>query len=116
VLSGAAERIESALDERHWGRFSWLAALGVGGFTLGLMSLVLLRRVDAQALAGGARPCSSAGRGGGQTSSGRRNWLDTLTPGMQLALLIAVGTRRPQLRRRGLQSARPPPRARQASP
>src|SRR5581483_6859760 len=28
------------LSARHWGRFSWLAALGLGGFTLGLMSLV----------------------------------------------------------------------------
>src|SRR2546421_12449434 len=40
VLTGAVDPIESALDARHWGRFSWLAALGLGGFTLGLMSLV----------------------------------------------------------------------------
>src|SRR5919198_1271480 len=40
VLPGAVEPIESALDGRHWARFSWLAALGAGGFTLGLMSLV----------------------------------------------------------------------------
>ena len=42
VLSGAVEPIESMLDEHRWGRFSWLAALGLAGFTLGLMSLVYL--------------------------------------------------------------------------
>src|SRR5437870_13744548 len=40
VLSGAVDPIESALNARHWGRFSWLAALGVAGFTAGLMALV----------------------------------------------------------------------------
>src|SRR3954447_17354285 len=40
VLKGAEEPIGEALDARHWGRFSWLAALGFAGFTLGLMGLV----------------------------------------------------------------------------
>ena len=40
VLTGAVDPITSALDARHWGRFSWLAALGLAGFTLGLMSLI----------------------------------------------------------------------------
>src|SRR5436305_5795995 len=40
VLSGAVEPIDSALSARHWGRFSWLAALGVVGFGVGLMALV----------------------------------------------------------------------------
>src|SRR5690348_18219587 len=40
VLTGAVDPIDAALNARHWGRFSWLAALGLGGFTLGLMSLV----------------------------------------------------------------------------
>src|SRR6059036_567943 len=40
VLSGAVEPIEGALGARHWGRFSWLATLGVAGFALGLMALV----------------------------------------------------------------------------
>src|ERR1044072_198225 len=31
VLSGAVDPIETALDARHWGRFSWLAGLGAGG-------------------------------------------------------------------------------------
>src|SRR5438876_7262108 len=40
VLSGAVDPVKTALDERHWGRFSWLAAVGVAGFGLGLMALV----------------------------------------------------------------------------
>ena len=40
VLTGAVDPIESALDARHWGRFSWLAVIGVAGFTAGLMALV----------------------------------------------------------------------------
>jgi ZIP family zinc transporter len=40
VLSNAVDPIDAALHAHHWGRFSWLAALGLGGFTLGLMSLV----------------------------------------------------------------------------
>src|SRR2546430_8595655 len=39
VLTGAVEPISAALDARHWGRFSWLAALGIGGFALGLLAL-----------------------------------------------------------------------------
>ncbi len=40
VLTGAVDPIESALTASDWGRFAWLAALGLAGFTLGLMSLV----------------------------------------------------------------------------
>src|SRR5439155_15198504 len=40
VLSGAVDPIEAALGARHWGRFSWLAALGAVGFAVGLMALV----------------------------------------------------------------------------
>jgi zinc transporter, ZIP family len=40
VLSQAVEPIEEALTAGHDGRFLWLAALLLGGFALGLMSLV----------------------------------------------------------------------------
>src|SRR5258707_11756683 len=40
VLTGAVDPVETALKAHHWGRFSWLATLGIAGFTLGLMSLV----------------------------------------------------------------------------
>src|SRR5437870_13362259 len=40
VLTGAVDPIETALTDRHWARFSWLALLGAAGFAVGLMSLV----------------------------------------------------------------------------
>ncbi len=90
VLSEAVEPIESALDARQWGRFSGLAAIGAAGFALGLMSLVhyaewMKRRSDRRATA-------LVGPGAAAIDEfAHRTWLDTLTPGKQLALLIAVG-------------------------
>ena len=90
VLSGAVEPIESALTARHWGRFSWLAVLGVAGFTLGLMALVhysewMKRRAS-------RRVTSLVGPGAAAIDEfGDRTWLERLTPGKQLALLIAIG-------------------------
>src|ERR1700704_644429 len=40
VLKGAESPIADALQARHWGTFTKLSALGLGGFTLGLMGLV----------------------------------------------------------------------------
>jgi ZIP family zinc transporter len=90
VLSGAVEPIETALDGRHWGRFSWLAVLGIAGFSLGLMGLVhysewMKRRAN-------RRATSLVGPGAAAIDEFQsRTWLDGLTPGKQLALLIAVG-------------------------
>jgi zinc transporter, ZIP family len=90
VLSGAVEPIESALDARHWGRFSWLALLGAGGFALGLMALVYYSEwMRARA---GRRASTLVGPGAAAADEfTARTWLDSLTPGKQLALLIAVG-------------------------
>ena len=90
VLSGAVDPIESAMHASHWGRFSWLAALGVGGFGLGMMSLVYysewLRRRASR------RTTTLVGPGAAAIDEFEsRGWLDSLTPGKQLALLIAVG-------------------------
>ena len=90
VLTGAVDPIESALGVRHWGRFSVLATLGAGGFTLGLMSLVYysewMRKRSHR------RSSTLVGPGAAAADEfGQRNWLDNLTPGKQLALLIAVG-------------------------
>jgi zinc transporter, ZIP family len=90
VLSGAVEPIEAALDGRHWGRFSWLAALGVAGFALGLMALVYysewMRRRSHR------RATTLVGPGAAAVDEfERRTWLEGLTPGKQLALLIAIG-------------------------
>jgi zinc transporter, ZIP family len=90
VLSGAVEPISTALDARHWGRFSWLAALGVAGFTIGLMALVYY----SEWMKNRAKRRATALVGPGAAAIDefeRRTWLDTLTPAKQLALLIAVG-------------------------
>jgi ZIP family zinc transporter len=90
VLSGAVEPIESALHGHHWGRFSWLAALGLGGFSLGLLALVyysewMRRRSNRRATA-------LVGPGAAAVDEfEHRHRLEGLTPGKRLALLIAVG-------------------------
>src|SRR3954451_1784682 len=90
VLTGAVDPIESALDARHWGRFSWLSALGVGGFALGLLALVYYSEwMKARA---GRRVTTLVGPGAAALDEFEgRTWLESLTPGKQLALLIAVG-------------------------
>jgi ZIP family zinc transporter len=90
VLSGAAEPVESALDARHWGRFSWLAILGIAGFALGLMGLVYY----SEWMKGRShrRATTLVGPGAAAVDEFKaRTWLDGLTPGKQLALLIAIG-------------------------
>jgi ZIP family zinc transporter len=90
VLTEAVDPIETALDDRHWGRFWWLAFLGVAGLALGLMALVyyaewMKKRAQRRATA-------LVGPGAAAIDEFRsRSWLDGLTPGKQLALLIAVG-------------------------
>jgi zinc transporter, ZIP family len=90
VLSGAVEPIEAALDDRHWGRFWWLALLGIAGFALGLMSLVYYSEWMKNRAARRATPLVGPGAAALDEFKSR-TWLDSLTPGKQLALLIAVG-------------------------
>jgi zinc transporter, ZIP family len=90
VLSGAVEPIESALDARHWGRFSWLALLGIAGFALGLMGLVYY--AEWMKKRSNRRVTALVGPGAAAVDEFKaRTWLDNLTPGKQLALLIAIG-------------------------
>ena len=90
VLTGAVDPIESALTAHDWGRFAWLAALGLGGFALGLMSLVYYS--EWMKKRGNRRASSLVGPGAAAIDEfEERGWLDGLTPGEQLALLIAVG-------------------------
>jgi zinc transporter, ZIP family len=90
VLTGAVDPIETALDVRHWGRFSVLATLGAAGFTVGLMSLVYYSewmRKKAQ-----RRSSTLVGPGAAAVDEFEsRSFIEGLTPGKQLALLIAVG-------------------------
>ena len=90
VLTGAVEPIESALTAHDWGRFAWLAALGLGGFALGMMSLVYY--AEWMKKRGNRRASTLVGPGAAALDEfERRGWIDGLTPGEQLALLIAIG-------------------------
>jgi len=90
VLSHAVEPIESSLQARHWGRFAWLSAIGATGFAAGLMGLVYysvwMRGRSSR------RATTMVGPGAAAVDEFvHRKWIDTLTPGKQLALLIAIG-------------------------
>jgi ZIP family zinc transporter len=90
VLSGAVSPIEHRLEVRHWGSFAGYAALGLGGFALGLMSLVYY--AEWMKKRANRRTTTLVGPGAAATDEFRqRGWIEALTPGMQLALLIAVG-------------------------
>src|SRR5581483_5077607 len=82
--------IDSALEAHHWGRFAWLCALGIGGFTLGLMSLVYYAEWMKARSGRRATPLVGPGAAAIDEFEGR-GFLESLTPGKQLALLIAVG-------------------------
>jgi zinc transporter, ZIP family len=90
VLSGAVSPIEHRLAVRHWGPFAGYAALGVGGFVLGLMSLVYY--AEWMKKRANRRATTLVGPGAAATDEFRqRGSIEALTPGMRLALLIAVG-------------------------
>src|SRR5439155_597343 len=90
VLSGAVSPIEHRLEVRHWGSFAGYAALGVGGFVLGLMSLVYY--AEWMKTRANRRATTLVGPGAAATDEFRqRGSIEALTPGMRLALLIAVG-------------------------
>jgi ZIP family zinc transporter len=89
VLSGGVEPVEASLQARHWGVFGARAALLAGGFTLGLMSLVYydawLKRRRATTLVG---PGAAAVD---EFEARAHSWVESLSPGRRLALLIATG-------------------------
>jgi ZIP family zinc transporter len=90
VLSGAVSPVEQALTGHHWGRFAWLAALGAAGFAAGLMALV--HYSEWMKARQGRRATALVGPGAAAIDEFEtRSWLDSLTPGKQLALLIAIG-------------------------
>jgi ZIP family zinc transporter len=90
VLSNGVAPIEEKLGAHQWGTFSWYSAIGLVGFVAGTMSLVyyeqwLKRRRNRRATA-------LVGPGAAATDEfDNRTWHDMLTPGKQLALLIAIG-------------------------
>ncbi len=87
VVSHGVEPVESHLEAHAWGAFVGYAALLAGGFTAGLMGLVYYDR-----WLKGRRSTPLVGPGAAAVDEfERRSWLDSLTPGRRLALLIATG-------------------------
>jgi ZIP family zinc transporter len=90
VLSGAVEPIEAQLTERHWGTFSWYSAVGAAGFALGLMGLVYYSEWMKRQANRRATPLVGPGAAA-LDEFRRRGWVEGMTDGQRLALLIAVG-------------------------
>jgi ZIP family zinc transporter len=90
VLSGAVEPIESALGDRHWGDFTGYSAVGLAGFALGLMGLVYYAEWMKRQTSRRATPLVGPGAAAVDEFR-RRGWVEGMTDGQRLALLIAVG-------------------------
>jgi zinc transporter, ZIP family len=81
------EALEEAVDGGSWGEFIGYAALLAGGLIAGLMSLVYYDRWMKQ-----RRSSTLVGPGAAAIDEfASRPWIDRLSTGRQLALLIAVG-------------------------
>jgi zinc transporter, ZIP family len=87
VLSHGVEPVETAVSDHHWGRLSELAPLLAGGLVFGVMSLVYYDRWMTQ-----KRATPLVGPGAAAVDEfTARTWVERLTPGQRLALLIATG-------------------------
>ena len=90
VLSGAVEPIETKLTERHWGSFAGFSAVGLAGFALGLMGLVYYS--EWMKRQSNRRATTLVGPGAAALDEfRRRGWVESMTDGQRLSLLIAVG-------------------------
>jgi ZIP family zinc transporter len=87
VLSHGVEPVEAHLEAHSWGAFLGYASLLVLGVAAGMMSLVYydgwLKNKRATPLVGPGAAAVDEFRA--------RSWIETLTPGRRLALLIATG-------------------------
>src|SRR5262249_7568905 len=87
VLGHSVEPVESAVEAHDWSRVARLAPLAAGGLALGLMSLVYYDRWMAR-----KRSTPLVGPGAAAVDEfTARTWVERLTPGRRLALLIATG-------------------------
>jgi ZIP family zinc transporter len=87
VVSHGVEPVETHLEAHSWGYFVLYAALLFGGFALGLMGLVYYDRWMQT-----KRATPEVGPGAAAVDEfKRRSWIESLTPGRRLALLIATG-------------------------
>jgi ZIP family zinc transporter len=87
VTSAGVEPVETHLEAHSWAAFLGYAALLTGGFAAGMMSLVYydgwLKTKRSTPLVGPGAAAVEEFRS--------RSWIETLTPGHRLALLIATG-------------------------
>jgi len=87
VVSHGVEPVESHLETHDWGAFAGYAALLAAGFALGFMSLVYyddwMRKRRATPFVG---PGAAA-----VDEYEHRSWIESLSSGRRLALLIATG-------------------------
>jgi ZIP family zinc transporter len=87
VLSHCVDPVESAVSAHDWSKVARLAPLAGVAFAVGLMSLVYYDRWMA-----GKRTTPLVGPGAAAVDEFRsRTWIERLTPGRRLALLIATG-------------------------
>ena len=87
VLGHSVAPVESAVTAHDWSRVARLAPLAAGGLALGLMSLVYYDRWMAR-----KRSTPLVGPGAAAVDEyTARTWIERLTPGRRLALLIATG-------------------------
>jgi zinc transporter, ZIP family len=86
VLKQAIDPVESALHAAHWSRFAGLSALALGGFSLGLLSLVYY-----DSWMKTRRRKSFLGPGAASATELERSHFTGLTPARWLALFIATG-------------------------
>jgi zinc transporter, ZIP family len=87
VLGHGVEPVEVAVEEHHWGRLAEIGPLLAGGLVVGLMSLVYY---DRWMMSKRATPLVGPGAAAIDEFDAR-SWIERLTPGRRLALLIATG-------------------------
>jgi zinc transporter, ZIP family len=87
VVSGGVAPVESHLEAHEWGYFVLYACLLLGGLGLGFVSLVYYDRWMHR-----TRATPLVGPGAAATDEFHaRTWIESLSPGRRLALLIATG-------------------------
>jgi ZIP family zinc transporter len=87
VLGHGVEHVEVSVEEHHWGRLAEIGPLLAGGLALGFMSLVYYDRWMTN-----KRATPLVGPGAAAVDEfNARSWIERLTPGRRLALLIATG-------------------------
>jgi ZIP family zinc transporter len=90
VISHGIGPVEEELEERNWGDFAGLSAIALAGFVLGSMGLVYYEQWMQRRRTRRATPLVGPGAAAADEFENRGR-IESLTPGQQLALLIAVG-------------------------